>query len=880
VTAVPPPLDDFADEWINRADLAHLHSLRNQWGQAHVNEDLTSLSWLAVPPFVGGYHSGVLRVDGHVLGAGRLKWAPWGVQREVEDRGIRVLTDTRLAYEANRILWSITVTNESDVTREVQLEQELLAPVAHSEVDWGWLYGTPWNAGHYHDYYATERLRSNVLASEPTEVQLLPHGDRFIRLGSPRLPGIQRDEDSAPMLLESELPDHSTSDSGRVRAPAVLATISGIRASDGTAIAGPFVLDAPHAEFRSETVSLPEGGTLTFVADLARSGQTGVLLTHGNHPDSIQFGLAEGRPWLAIGGERVLGTGELAAGPHLFETRVDEHSAALIVDGVEVARTSPWRGAQRWRASVDGDSLLVIDSASPAVSAFAVAPTPQSLTVDGSRGQADWLLTLAPGESATVGFALAFGTDPAAVLADARDNAAHLTSRIEDVAERWRLLWSNAFLPGNPDHSGYLPVFEAKDPALARTYYFGILLALYMRNTGVSELGPVFLTGGPRLGPTVTYYWDISEWSRTAALLEPVGHRAWLVAALTADYDASHSFDTRNLLPVGNHYASNDHALFRLVQGYVGVTGDTSILDEVAGDRTVLDHLRALAYRPRVKRAAFGNRALVDLGGDAWELLECVPNYRDAVVSFNAGYVGMLRSLAVLLRQLGESGEAQLADLDADELASAVLGQYAGGGRWRISHPGGEDTIGHCLDFELVAADMTRDLDETHRREMVEFVTTHLIDGNWMRALSPDDPIAPLSDRPDHGAAGAFAGWPGSTSYGLCKLGRADLAAEFLARVHLSRSGALWGQAIEAIGDGQYRVAERGVSNRESNAAVAVTETVIGGLFGIAAEYESLEHPTGMLDNEFGRLHGVRAIGFDLATPVRPPIPHGAPAIP
>jgi hypothetical protein len=492
-----------------------------------------------------------------------------------------------------------------------------------------------------------------------------------------------------------------------------------------------------------------------------------------------------------------------------------------------------------------------------------VSPTPQRLAVDGGRGQADWAITLAPGESATVGFALAIGQDETTVCATAEDDAAHLESRLDHVAERWRLLWNNAFTAGSPDHSGYLPVFEAATPGLARTYYFGVLLALYMR-----QIGPVFLTGGPRLGPTVTYYWDISEWSRTVAMLEPVGHRAWLIAALTADYDSSHSFDTRNLLPVGNHYASNDHALFRLVQGYVGVTGDTTILDERAGDRSVLDHLRALAYRPRVRRATFGNRVLVDLGADAWELLECVPNYRDAVVSFNAGYVGMLRSLAVLLRQRGEPGEAQLADLDADELATAVLGQYAGGGRWRISHPSGQDTIGHCLDFELVAADMSRDLDATTRSEMVDFVTTHLIDGNWMRALSPDDPIAPLSDRPDHGSAGAFAGWPGSTSYGLCKLGRPDLAADFLSRVHLSRSAALWGQAVEAVGGGQYRVAERGVSNRESSAGVAVTETVIGGLFGISAEFESLEHPTGVLDNEFGRLHGVRAIGFDLPAPV------------
>jgi hypothetical protein len=208
-----------------------------------------------------------------------------------------------------------------------------------------------------------------------------------------------------------------------------------------------------------------------------------------------------------------------------------------------------------------------------------------------------------------------------------------------------------------------------------------------------------------------------------------------------------------------------------------------------------------------------------------------------------------------------------LADTDADELAAAVLGQYAGDGRWRISHPHGDEVIGHCLDFELVAADMAEDLDQRHRDELITFVTQHLLDGDWMRALSPDDPIAPFSDRPDHGAAGAFAGWPGSTAYGLARLGRPDLAAGFLGRLHNSRSGALWGQAIEGVAHGRYRVAERGASNRESSAGVAVTEAIIAGLFDIRADFAALGDPAGSTDSVFGTLDGVRAVGFDLPAP-------------
>ena len=145
-------------------------------------------------------------------------------------------------------------------------------------------------------------------------------------------------------------------------------------------------------------------------------------------------------------------------------------------------------------------------------------------------------------------------------------------------------------------------------------------------------------------------------------MLEPAGMRAWIVAALRQPYDRSHSFDTRNLLPIGNHYAANDYALFRCIQAYVGVTGDVALLAEHAGAGTVIDHLRHIAVPPDSGRAAYAGGVLVDFGDDPWELLECVPNYRHAVVGFNAASVGMLRALAWLERQLERPDEATCSD--------------------------------------------------------------------------------------------------------------------------------------------------------------------------------------------------------------------------
>ncbi|MFE4175555.1 hypothetical protein ACFRR7_26540 [Streptomyces sp. NPDC056909] len=879
-----PALDELAGGWTERAELNHLPSLRNQWGQGHVNSDLTSLSWLAFPPYSGGYHTGALRIDGSVPLAERLRWAPWGVRRAAEAGALTVTTEVRMGYERSRLLWRLALRNTTSGPVTAAVEQELLAPFAHSEVDWGWLYGSPWNDGHHHDYFTTERIRDEAVADRPRQVQFLPVGERWIRLGSPRVPGIQRDEDSEPMLLESELPDHSTPDSGRVRAPGAACRVrevavrrAGTGGTGGTEPVGgagehtgedaPEYVVRPDTDLRIGTVGLGNGDVLLFSVRTDTPGQTGVIITHGNHPDSLQVSLENGCLALRIAGERLVAPEPLAPGTwHGVAVLVADTGAELLLDDAPLLTTAAWWEGQRWTATADGGTVSIADSRSPARSAYAFSVPPGSIGTAGARGTARWDITLQPGEETVLGVVLEIGDSAGAVARDATRAAASFTAEFDAVAERWRRTWDSAFEPGNTEFSGHLPTLRTEDADLARTYYLGALLAVYLRNTKVSPVGPVFLTGGPRLGATTTFFWDISEWARTAALLEPDGLRRWILAALAQPYERCHSFDTRNLLPVGNHYSANDHSLFRTVRAYVGVTGDLGLLDESAGGRRVLQHLREMAFRPNTLRATFGGGVLADFGRDAWELLECVPNYRDAVVSLNAGYVGMLRSLAALLRALGDGHEeeAGVAEAEAAELSAAVLGQYAGDGRWMISHPEGDEVIGHCLDFELVAADMGEDLSADQRAEMVRFVTEHLLDGDWMRALDPGDPVAPLSDRPDHGAAGAFAAWPGATSFGLCRLGRPDIAAGVLRRAHRATSGGLWGQAMEVAADGGYRVAGRGVANRDSNAAVAVTEAVLAGLFGIEAGIESLSKDIGTTSTPYGRLENVRAIGFGL----------------
>ncbi|WP_203870526.1 laminin G domain-containing protein [Plantactinospora endophytica] len=860
-----PELDDVAGEEVPAEELHHLPSLRNQRGQAHVNHDLSSVSWLAAPPFSGGYHTGVLRVDGAALGAQRYRWKPWGTRREHRSAQVTVVTDTSLAYDADELLWRIEVTNERAEPATVEVTQELFAPIGHSETGWGWLHTVPWNAEDQYDYHALERIRETTRAGAERTPYLLGSGPRRLRLGRPRPPGIQRDEETAPMLLEFELPRHVSADTVYPHTSAVRGAVRDLRCTGPDSRSGAadsLLLDHPGPVVLTDDVELtleafPLAPGLEFGLEFRADdpGHDGVLLTHGNHPDSLQLGLADGRLWLGICGERELADQPVAAGRwHRLRVRLDADHASLHLDGREVARTGHWTRAARWRSSVEDGVLAIVDSRSPARAGYAFGVPPDELVADGAGGRATWRRELGPGESIVLGVACGYGTDAEQVAVAARRAAGAIEPALAATADAWRQLWRSAFTPDNAEFSGHLPTLHSPDPELARAYYMGALLVLYMRNIRVGRSGrPVFLTGGPRLGATTTYFWDHTEWSRMYAMLEPAGLREWLLRALSGHYDASFGFDVWGGGSLGNYYVSNDYSLFRLVEHYVGVTGDVAFLAEPAGDRSVLEHVERLAYGFAGRRTAATGGVLADYGPDAWGVLECVPNYVHAMASFNAAYVHMLRSYAGLLRFLGRDDEADRADTEAGELAGAVLGLCAGGGRWHIARPGGRDTIGHVLDFGLVAASLHDDLPQDRRDEMVAFVVDSLLAGPWMRALAADDPIAPFSDRPDHGAGGAFGAWPGVTAYGLAKLGRPDLAVGVLRRTPRAASGALWGQAMEIVpggvpsGDGVsadadpvVRVAGRGVANRDSIAGAATTEAVIAGLFGVEPGYTSL----------------------------------------
>jgi len=119
------------------------HSLRNQWGQAHVNPDLTSLSWLAIPPYAVGSTPGCCGRRPRPR-CQRFRWAPWAstARRRSTICGPldRVDGGTR-RRESSGASWS-------PMPRDRSVRSTSPGPSRGCRSlrgDWGWTYGTPWS---------------------------------------------------------------------------------------------------------------------------------------------------------------------------------------------------------------------------------------------------------------------------------------------------------------------------------------------------------------------------------------------------------------------------------------------------------------------------------------------------------------------------------------------------------------------------------------------------------------------------------------------------------------------------------------------------------------------------------------------------------------
>jgi hypothetical protein len=306
--------------------------------------------------------------------------------------------------------------------------------------------------------------------------------------------------------------------------------------------------------------------------------------------------------------------------------------------------------------------------------------------------------------------------------------------------------------------------------------------------------------------------------------------------------DIHSHFGTSSLTggPVGRWYSVNDYAMIRLVHDYVRITGDVDFLSERVGSVTVAESIQEWATAWKALRR---DTDLADYG-EIDNLLECVSSYTHEVASLNAANVWSMRTAADLADLQGSSPAASELRASASELLPSVVSRYLPGeGIFSAGQPDGTQlAVRHCYDFSVVGTTIADDLSPTVRAEMVEFFQRELQTDNWMRALSPWDPDASYSPRPDHQWNGAYPAWPADAGRALAALGAPEVLTDWIAGLAQTANQGPMGQAhfveeaVPGINGGARKAPPQlpYIIDWACSSSGAWIELVIEALFGVS----------------------------------------------
>jgi hypothetical protein len=125
---------------------------------------------------------------------------------------------------------------------------------------------------------------------------------------------------------------------------------------------------------------------------------------------------------------------------------------------------------------------------------------------------------------------------------------------------------------------------------------------------------------------------------------------------------------------------------------------------------------------------------------------------------------------------------------------------------------------------------------------MVDFFRRELQTDNWMRALSPWDPDASYSPRPDHQWNGAYPAWPADAGRALAALGAPEVLTNWIEGLSRTANQGPMGQAhfveeaVPGINGGARKAPPQlpYIIDWSCSSSGAWIELVIEALFGVS----------------------------------------------
>ena len=139
-----PSLEELSGQWVSVDSVEMEPSIRNFRAQALVNDDMTSISWLASAPFSGGYHTGTLKINDETPLVTHWRWQPYQALRRSVGEDIEVNSSTRMVVDENIILWNVEIKNTSDIDQEYNISLDHIGFISkYPDQEWQWWYPYP-----------------------------------------------------------------------------------------------------------------------------------------------------------------------------------------------------------------------------------------------------------------------------------------------------------------------------------------------------------------------------------------------------------------------------------------------------------------------------------------------------------------------------------------------------------------------------------------------------------------------------------------------------------------------------------------------------------------------------------------------------------------
>ena len=501
--------------------------------------------------------------------------------------------------------------------------------------------------------------------------------------------------------------------------------------------------------------------------------------------------------------------------------------------------------SDQYKSTIQNNTIYIHDKNTPSISAFTLVSNPDSINALNCGGKAEWRFDIAPGETKVIKYLMTYGDNISELKSNIKDWKYNFDESFASVKTEWEKKWIQLFTPHNTLFSGSFPVLESEDDIVKKVYYTGPLTLLYLLHTNLPEHERVFLTGGPRWGASITFFWDIAIWSELWAVVDPAMMKEQIIEWIKIDPNKFYGKDNYSGKGVGNGYSANYWCLYKIIRDYVVISGDYKFLDAIINNKTVLNHIEDYALNwknlsihgdPGCEDQAY---QLADFGDNPVNLLECVPTYKHIVPSFNIGYMWMMRETAKFYQKKGNNEKSDSLTQQSEKMMQNVLKLYAGNGVWNSLYPNNKKVeVRHVLDFIYFGKYMANEVSPEIKQEMIDFFNRELKTDSWMRAQSLSDISAEHSDRPDHGPLGSFDGWIPEVMDAISNMGYPQDALDFYRAIEPVTNEGCWAQAHELWGknklnkSARVRIASRGWNNRESSSGIGISQVMLKNFFG------------------------------------------------